>query len=72
MPTTGTLLMHLPGQLVNETPELLWSVFVPTLLTFLSSIALNYGVYFFHVKAAGRQFGRVATACQYFFKVPGR
>ena len=47
LPTLGTLIFHLGGQLANQTPELFLSVLSPTLLTLTSSTGLNFGTYYY-------------------------
>ena len=70
LPTFNTFFWHLGGQYVNGTPELAWSVMAPTLLTFTSSLALNYGTYYF-MTHSGSSFGWMMTRLRRICKVPG-
>ena len=69
IPTLTTLFWHLLGQYTNETPELLWSVVAPTILTFVTSVVLNFGTYYF--KTHTGPFGLFARIMKYVCKVPG-
>lgn len=70
IPTGVTMIMHLTGQGINHTPELFWSVIAPTLLTFFSSIGLNFGTFFFNQHP--NYHGPLAGFFKYLFIIPGR
>ncbi|PLX28527.1 hypothetical protein C0581_02140 [Candidatus Parcubacteria bacterium] len=69
IPTLTTFSWHFAGQFFNETPELFWSVIAPTVLTFTTSVVLNYGTYYF--KTHTGPFGLFARIMKYVCKVPG-
>lgn len=68
LPTLVTLILHLGGQSANQTPELLWSILAPTLLTLTTSLALNFGTYYFLTHEEPRT--KVLKFLRYFFSVP--
>lgn len=69
IPSAVTLMLHLPGQLANQTPELFWSVGSPVLLTLTSSVCLNWLTKRY---LQPRNWGRADRLIKPFFEIPGR
>jgi len=69
IPCSVTITLHLPGQFVNETPNLFWSVIAPVLLTFVTSISL---MPLTRLYLQDRKWGRLGLFFKPFFKIRKR